>query len=143
MGTRPVEGALARIEELRELIRRHNELYHTLDSPEIPDSEFDALVVELSSLEAANPDLAQDGSPTADVGGRALNAFSEVVHALPMRSLDNAFDLDELRAWSERVAKRLGEVPPAWVCELKFDGLAVSLRYENGRMVQAATRGDG
>jgi len=143
VGTRPVEGALARIEELRELIRRHNELYHTLDSPEIPDSEFDALVVELSSLEAANPDLAQDGSPTADVGGRALNAFSEVVHALPMRSLDNAFDLDELRAWSERVAKRLGEVPPAWVCELKFDGLAVSLRYENGRMVQAATRGDG
>jgi DNA ligase (NAD+) len=143
VGTRPVEGALARIEELRLLIRRHNELYHTLDSPEIPDSDFDALVVELRDLEAANPDLAVDGSPTAEVGGRALNAFSEVVHALPMRSLDNAFDLDELRAWSERVARRLGEVPPAWVCELKFDGLAVSLRYEDGRMVQAATRGDG
>ncbi len=143
MGTRPVEGALARIEELRGLIRRHNELYHTLDSPEIPDVDFDALVVELRDLEAADPDLAVDGSPTSSVGGRALNAFTEVVHALPLRSLDNAFDLDELRAWSERVARRLGEVPPAWVCELKFDGLAVSLRYEDGRMVQAATRGDG
>ena len=143
MGTRPVEGALARIEELRGLIRRHNELYHTLDSPEIPDVDFDALVVELRDLEAADPDLAVDGSPTSSVGGRALNAFTEVVHAFPLRSLDNAFDLDELRAWSERVARRLGEVPPAWVCELKFDGLAVSLRYEDGRMVQAATRGDG
>jgi DNA ligase (NAD+) len=143
VGTRPVEGALARIEELRGLIRRHNELYHTLDSPEIPDVDFDALVVELRDLEAADPDLAVDGSPTSSVGGRALNAFTEVVHALPLRSLDNAFDLDELRAWSERVARRLGEVPPAWVCELKFDGLAVSLRYEDGRMVQAATRGDG
>jgi|TARA_Y100000031_G_scaffold103201_1_gene113151 DNA ligase (NAD+) len=143
VGTRPVEGALARIEELRELIRRHNELYHTLDSPEIPDADFDALVVELGDLEAANPDLVVDGSPSSGVGGRSLGAFTEVVHALPMRSLDNAFDLEELRAWSERVERRLGGAPPAWVCELKFDGLAVSLRYEDGRMVQAATRGDG
>ena len=143
MGIRPVEGALARIEELRELIRHHNELYHTLDSPQIPNADFDAMVVELSDLEAANPDLAVHGSPTSDVGGRTLNTFDEVTHTLPMRSLDNAFDLDELRAWVERVTKRLGEVPPAWVCELKFDGLAVSLRYEDGLMVQAATRGDG
>ena len=143
MGTRPVEGALARIEQLRELVRHHNELYHALDSPEIPDADFDALVVELRDLEAANPDLVVTDPSVSGVGGPTLNTFDEVVHALPMRSLDNAFDLDELRAWAERVTRRLGAVPPAWVCELKFDGLAVSLRYENGRMVQAATRGDG
>ena len=131
------------MDELVALIRHHDERYHTLDDPEIPDADFDALVVELRDLEAAHPGLVAADSPTHRVGGGASNTFAEVEHGSPMRSLDNAFDMDELRAWDERVGRRLGGAPSAWVCELKFDGLAVSIRYEDGRLVQAATRGDG
>ena len=131
------------MDELVALIRHHDERYHTLDDPEIPDADFDALVVELRDLEAAHPGLVAADSPTHRVGSGASNTFAEVEHGIPMRSLDNAFDLDELRAWDERVGRRLGGAPSAWVCELKFDGLAVSIRYEDGRLVQAATRGDG
>ena len=131
------------MDELVALIRHHDERYHTLDDPEIPDADFDALVVELRDLEAAHPGLVAADSPTHRVGSGASNTFAEVEHGSPMRSLDNAFDLDELRAWDERVGRRLGGAPSAWVCELKFDGLAVSIRYEDGRLVQAATRGDG
>ena len=122
----------------------HFERYHAEDEPEIPDADYDALVVELRALEAEYPELGTDDSPTRRVGSTGRSTFDEVAHRVPLRSLDNAFDVDELRAWSERVLRRLDDDPvPAWACELKFDGLAVSLRYEDGHLVQAATRGDG
>ena len=122
----------------------HFERYHAEDEPEIPDADYDALVVELRALEAEYPELVTDDSPTRRVGSTGRSTFDEVAHRVPLRSLDNAFDVDELRAWSERVLRRLDDDPvPAWACELKFDGLAVSLRYEDGHLVQAATRGDG
>ena len=132
-----------RIEELRRLIRRHMDLYYGSDSPEISDAEFDALVRELSDLEAAHPELADSQSPTEAIGAASFTTFDPVVHAVPMTSLDNAMDEDELRAWGERVLKGLDGQLPRYVCELKIDGLAISIRYEKGRLVQAATRGDG
>jgi len=133
----------ARVDELRAEIAHHNERYHTLDDPEISDADYDALVRELRQLEADHPDLVTDDSPTALVGGAISTTFSPVTHRVPMMSLDNAMDADELRAWADRVVKGLDGAEPTFVCELKFDGLAISLRYENGRFVQAATRGDG
>jgi len=139
-----VQDAATRIDELRALVGYHFERYHAEDEPEIPDADYDALVVELRALEAEYPELVTDDSPTRRVGSTGRSTFDEVAHRVPLRSLDNAFDVDELRAWSERVLRRLDDDPvPAWACELKFDGLAVSLRYEDGHLVQAATRGDG
>lgn len=132
-----------RIEELRRLIRRHMDLYYGTDSPEISDAEFDALVRELSDLEAAHPEFADSQSPTEAIGAASFTTFDPVVHAVPMTSLDNAMDEDELRAWGERVLKGLDGQVPRYVCELKIDGLAISIRYEKGRLTQAATRGDG
>jgi len=132
-----------RVEELRAQIRQHNDLYYGKDSPEISDADYDLLVRELRDLEAAHPELADADSPSEAVGSSDITTFDPVVHAVPMTSLDNAMDEDELRAWGERVVKGLGDVPIAYVCELKIDGLAISIRYENGVMVQAATRGDG
>tara|TARA_B100000745_G_scaffold165242_1_gene108157 strand:+ start:11437 stop:13479 length:2043 start_codon:yes stop_codon:yes gene_type:complete len=139
----------SRIDELRVLVGFHFDRYHAEDDPQIPDADYDALVVELRTLEAEYPNLATDDSPALLVGSAGRSTFDEVIHRVPLRSLDNAFDVDELRAWSERVLRRLGVDPgdgastPSWTCELKFDGLAVSLRYEDGLLVQAATRGDG
>jgi DNA ligase (NAD+) len=132
-----------RAEELRALIRQHNNLYYGSDSPEISDAEYDLLVRELQDLEAAHPELADAESPTEAVGAAAVTTFDPVVHAVPMTSLDNAMDEDELRAWGDRIVKGLGEDAAQYVCELKIDGLAISIRYENGVLVQAATRGDG
>ena len=132
-----------RVDELRAQIAHHNERYHTLDDPEISDADYDALVRELRQLEADHPDLASDDSPTGLVGGAISATFSPVTHRVPMMSLDNAMDAEELRAWADRVTKGLDGAVPTFVCELKFDGLAISLRYEDGRFVQAATRGDG
>ena len=132
-----------RIEELRAQIRHHNAQYHTLDNPEISDAEFDTLSRELRDLEATHPELADGASPIEAVGGAALTTFDPVQHRVPMTSLDNAMDESELRAWGDRVAKGLGDQPVQYVCELKIDGLAISIRYENGVLVQAATRGDG
>jgi len=132
-----------RVEELRVLIRQHNNLYYGTDSPEISDAEYDALVRELQGLEAAHPELADANSPTEAVGAAVVTTFDPVVHAVPMTSLDNAMDEDELRAWGDRIVKGLGENSAQFVCELKIDGLAISIRYENGVLVQAATRGDG
>ena len=132
-----------RAEELRALIRQHNNLYYGSDSPEISDAEYDLLVRELQDLEAAHPELADSESPTEAVGAAAITTFDPVVHAVPMTSLDNAMDEDELRAWGDRIVKGLGEDAAQYVCELKIDGLAISIRYENGVLVQAATRGDG
>ncbi len=131
-----------RSEELRALIAHHNDRYHRLDDPEIPDAEYDELVRELRSIETAHPDLAVAGSPTEEVGAAPSALFEPVVHRVPMMSLDNAFTPEELEAWATRLAR---QVPPdtEFVCELKIDGLAISLRYVQGRFVQAATRGDG
>ena len=141
-GDTPVTPAL-RVGELRAQIAHHNERYHTLDDPEVSDADYDALVRELRQLEADHPDLATDDSPTGLVGGAVSATFAPVTHRVPMMSLDNAMDADELRAWADRVIKGLDGDQPTFVCELKFDGLAISLRYEGGRFVQAATRGDG
>ena len=140
---RTAATAASRIAELRDTIARHNQAYYGHDAPEISDAEYDELVRELAGLESANPDLASAESPTQTVGGAAVTTFSPVTHAIPMTSLDNAMDEDELRAWGERVAKGLGGASAHYVCELKIDGLAISIRYENGELVQAATRGDG
>lgn len=137
-----------RIDELRGVIRRHNRLYYEQDSPEIPDAEFDALLRELRALEDAHPDLITPDSPTQSVGGAATTTFASVEHRVPMMSLDNAFSADEVDAWGNRLRRRIDELGAAaesvgLVAELKIDGLAVSIRYENGELVQAATRGDG
>lgn len=133
-----------RSEQLRRVIAHHNERYYALDDPEISDADYDLLVRELAALEAAHPELAAADSPTRQVGaGRLATTFSEVAHRVPMTSLDNAMDVAELEAWGERVAKGLAGETPQFVCEPKIDGLAISLRYEGGRFVQAATRGDG
>ena len=133
----------SRVEALRAEIAHHNERYHTLDDPEISDADYDALVRELRRIEADHPELEDSTSPTNQVGGAISATFSSVVHRVPMMSLDNAMDGDELRAWADRVVKGLDGEVPTFVCELKFDGLAISLRYEDGQFVQAATRGDG
>ncbi|MFK7916484.1 MAG: NAD-dependent DNA ligase LigA [Ilumatobacter sp.] len=132
-----------RIDELRRQITYHNERYHTLDDPEIGDADFDELARELRSLEAAHPELVTPDSPTQLVGGAGNATFEPVEHDVAMMSLDNAMDADELHAWADRVVKGLDGAVPTFVCELKFDGLAMSLRYEHGRFVRAATRGDG
>jgi DNA ligase (NAD+) len=130
----------ARIDELRELIRYHNRRYYDLDEPEISDAEYDGLVRRLLELEAEHPELVTDDSPTQAPGGGVT--FSPVAHVVPMLSLDNAFNLDDLAAWGKRL-ERLVPEPVAFVGEPKLDGLAISLVYERGRLVRAATRGDG
>ncbi|MCE2531561.1 MAG: NAD-dependent DNA ligase LigA [Acidimicrobiia bacterium] len=139
----PPDGARARAAELRRLVRHHAELYHVRDSPEIPDADYDALLAELRALEEQHPELADANSPTSTIGAPPSALFAPVAHDVPMMSLDNAFDLDELRAWDTRAASRLDGPAGPYVCELKFDGLAISVRYEQGRLVRAATRGDG
>jgi DNA ligase (NAD+) len=133
-----------RAAELRELIAHHDRRYHELDDPEIPDADYDALVRELRAIEDAFPDLVVPESPTQRVGSApSTTTFAPVEHRVPMTSLDNAMDEAELRAWGDRVARGLAGAPARFVCELKIDGLAMSLRYERGAYVQAATRGDG
>lgn len=132
-----------RVEQLRGLINHHNRRYHELDAPEIADAEFDALVRELRQLEDAH-DVAVATSPTQRVGGVPSAQFSEVTHLQPMMSLDNVFDAEELLGWWRRNERLLGEGTVArFVCELKIDGLAMSLLYEHGTFTRAATRGDG
>ena len=151
------DAPAARADWLREQIEHHNYQYYVLDAPTIPDAEYDALFRELQELEAAHPELLTPESPTQRVGGQPLTAFATVRHRLPMLSLNNAFDDDDVIGFDRRCAQGLGRTVAAegaadlfsaadaveYACELKFDGLAMSLRYENGRLVQAATRGDG
>jgi len=137
-----------RVEQLRAIIRHHNDRYYLEDAPEIPDSDYDSLVRELQQLEQQFPDLITPDSPTQVVSGAASATFAPVLHRVPMMSLDNAFSSDELVAWGGRLARRLADLGEnegsvGLVAELKIDGLAMSLRYENGTLVQAATRGDG
>lgn len=137
----------ARMTELIEQIRYHNKRYYEQDMPEIPDAEWDLLNRELQELESAYPELASADSPTQTVGGAPSATFAPVVHRVPMMSLDNAFSIDELQAWASRVVKGLdlndAAAPVGYMCELKIDGVACSIRYENGALVQAATRGNG
>jgi DNA ligase (NAD+) len=137
-------SAAKRIQGLREEIRRHEELYYVHATPEISDAEFDALMRELQALEAAHPELVTPDSPTQRVGGRPVAAFANVEHLVPMLSLDNAYNEEELRAFDERVRRGLGaDGSVAYVAELKIDGLSIALTYEEGALVRGATRGDG
>jgi DNA ligase (NAD+) len=145
-----VDQATSRHAELAEAIHRANRLYYQDDAPELSDAEYDALFRELVALESARPELVTSDSPTQRVGGAISTTFDEVRHRRPMLSLSNAFSHDELRAFDARVRRGLGLDPapePApdltYVAELKIDGLAITLRYERGRFVQGATRGDG
>ena len=132
-----------RARELRELIENHNYRYYVLDDPEIPDAQFDELMRELQQLESGHPELADVDSPTQRVGGQASREFREVVHAVPMLSLDNAFSEQDIVDFDRRARERLDVESIAYSAEPKIDGLAITLRYEQGRLVQAATRGDG
>ncbi|HET8801911.1 MAG TPA: NAD-dependent DNA ligase LigA [Marinobacter sp.] len=132
------------VETLRLAIEDHNYRYYVLDDPRVPDAEYDRLFRELQSLEADYPELASEDSPTRRVGSSVETSFEEVVHRLPMLSLDNAFSDEELRDFDRRVRERLGTDDDIdYVCEPKLDGLAVSLHYEQGALTRAATRGDG
>jgi DNA ligase (NAD+) len=137
-----VKAKSRRAEELREQIRRHEHAYHVLDQPEITDAQYDALYLELRKLEEAHPELVTPDSPTQRVGGEAGEQFSKVKHRSPMLSLQNAFEEAEIRAWDKRVRGVVGDAA-TYVCELKIDGLAISLTYAGGRLRRAATRGDG
>ena len=131
-----------RAEELRELIAHHNRRYFELDDPEISDAEYDELVRELASIEEAHPELVTAASPTQQVGGAPVGLFAEVRHRTPMMSLDKTTSYEELLAWGKRMERYIsGEV--VFNCELKIDGLAMSLLYEAGKLTRAATRGDG
>src|SRR5690554_4790880 len=133
-----------RAADLRELLSRYNREYYELDQPSVPDAEYDRLFRELVALEAAHEELRCDDSPTQKVGGKALAAFSQVAHETPMLSLDNAFSEDEFETFSKRIAERLDSASDiAFCCEPKLDGSAVSILYEQGVLVRAATRGDG
>ena len=131
-----------RVEELRELIRRHEHAYYVLDMPEITDAEFDALFLELRRIEESRPELVTADSPTQRVGGEASEQFAKVRHRSPMLSLQNAFDESEIRAFDKRVRAAVGD-EVVYCAELKIDGLAISCTYTKGRLTRAATRGDG
>src|SRR5579863_1403026 len=128
---------------LRELLNRYSYEYHILDTPSVDDAEYDRLLRELQTLEERHPDLRTPDSPTSRVGAAPSNAFAPYRHVVPMLSLGNAFGAGELRGWQQRVARLAAGEPLAYVAELKIDGLAISLRYEDGLFVSGGTRGDG
>ncbi|MFP4481854.1 MAG: NAD-dependent DNA ligase LigA [Thermovirgaceae bacterium] len=137
------EKAAAKAEELRKEIERHNYLYYVLDQPEISDEAYDGLMRELRELEERFPEVAVVESPTRRVGGEPLEEFEKVRHSVPMLSLENAFSDEELRSFFRRTETAVSGEDLEYFCELKIDGLAVSLRYEDGRFVRGATRGNG
>ncbi|MCG3463758.1 NAD-dependent DNA ligase LigA [Xenorhabdus bovienii] len=139
-----MENIIEKINKLRATLRHHEYLYHVMDAPEIPDAEYDRLMRELKVLEEQHPELITADSPTQRVGAAPLTAFEQVRHEIPMLSLDNVFDEESYLAFDKRVRDRLKDSRDlVFCCELKLDGLAVSLLYEDGELVQAATRGDG
>jgi DNA ligase (NAD+) len=131
------------IERLRAELERHNRLYYLDATPEISDFEFDQMLKRLEALEAANPKYDDPNSPTKRVGGAPIESFASVVHDPPMLSIENAYTLDELREWHERVLRGIGRESVEYEAELKIDGVSISLLYENGALVRGATRGDG
>ncbi len=132
-----------RIEQLRQQIRHHDYLYYVLAEPEITDREYDTLMAELKQLEQANPELITEDSPTQRVSGEPLEGFETVEHSSPMLSIDNTYSAEEVREFDKRVRKTLGEQKFHYLLDPKIDGVAMSLRYEAGRLVRATTRGDG
>src|ERR1700674_1140308 len=131
------------IEELREKLRYHEYRYYVLDDPEISDAAYDRVMRRLKELETAYPELVTPDSPTVRVGGAPREGFSTVRHARPMLSLDNAFSYDALRDWDRRVREGIGQEKIEYIAEHKFDGLSISLQYEDGVLVRGVTRGDG
>src|SRR5690606_35547943 len=137
------EAAKRRCNELRKEIEQHNYNYYVLDAPTIPDADYDRLMNELVALESQYPGLITPESPTQRVGAKPLAEFPEVDHIVPMLSLANAFDEDEMRAFDKRVREKIDVDTVIYAGETKLDGLAVNLFYENGKLVRGATRGDG
>ena len=137
------QSAEKRLQQLREELNRHNYLYYIEARPQVSDREYDKLMQELIDIETAHPEFASPNSPTQRVGGDAQSELKSVRHAVPMMSIDNTYSEAEVRAFDERVRKSLDGQTPAYVLEPKIDGASVSLRYEEGRLVQAATRGRG
>src|SRR5215471_8225870 len=131
------------IESLRDEIRHHEYRYYVLDDPEISDVEFDRLMNELKKLEAEHPELITRDSPTQRVGGKPREGFVKVQHSIPMLSLDNSYNEEELRNWERRVHELAGRKNIEYVCELKLDGMSLALRYEDGKLARGITRGDG
>lgn len=130
-----------RIETLRKQLEYHNHRYYVDNAPEISDFEFDTLMRELQELEKTHPEFADPNSPSARVGSDLTAEFHTVKHRFPMLSLGNTYSLDELHEFIDRIEREAG--PTEYVCELKFDGTAISLTYEHGRLLRAVTRGDG
>ena len=139
----PSNELIQQVQTLRQIIEEHNYRYYVLDDPNVPDAEYDRLLRQLERLEQENPELIMPESPTQRVGGKPLNSFSEVEHILPMLSLNNAFDGDEMAAFDKRVRDKLLINDISYTAETKLDGLAISLLYEDGKLVRGATRGDG
>lgn len=142
--------ATAHLNAIKDQLRQHNHRYYVLDDPSVPDAQYDRLMQELLSIESENPQWVTEDSPSQRVGGKPLDGFSQVTHALPMLSLDNAFNADDLRDFDRRVRERLHKHDDraldksiTYTCEPKLDGIAVSLTYQQGVLVTAATRGDG
>jgi DNA ligase (NAD+) len=142
VGYMDLHAAQQKVNELRDLLTQYGHEYYVLDKPTVPDAEYDGLMRELMDLEEKFPELKSADSPTERVGGTVLDMFEKVVHDIPLLSLGNAFNEQDLRDFDRRVRQVVGE-DYSYVCELKIDGLAVSLRYENGLFVQGSTRGDG
>ncbi len=137
-----IQSAERKIKDLQNILNQYNYEYHVLDTPSVPDSEYDRLMNELTALEEQFPELKTEDSPTQRVGGEILDMFEKVEHETSMLSLGNAFNEQDLRDFDRRVRQNAGD-DVTYVCELKIDGLAVSLRYENGLFSIGATRGDG
>src|ERR1700719_787971 len=133
----------AQIEKLREELRHHEHQYYVLDNPEISDAAYDALMRKLKALEGRHPELATPDSPTRRVGGKPREGFVKVRHSSPMLSLDNTYNEEELRAWERRVHELTGREDVDYVCELKLDGMSLSLGYDDGQLARGITRGDG
>lgn len=134
---------IAQMRQLIQLIAKHNHAYYVMDQPTIEDSEYDQLFHQLKALEEQYPHLQQPDTPTVKVGGQALSKFVTVTHAVPMLSLGNVFNKEELFAFARRIEERLPNQKIEYDVELKFDGLAISLWYEHGVLVRGVTRGDG
>ncbi|MDN6127480.1 MAG: NAD-dependent DNA ligase LigA, partial [Tetragenococcus halophilus] len=136
------DSVVKRAKELREQLNQYSYEYYVKDAPSVEDFVYDSLYQELVDIENKHPELVTEDSPTQRVGGRVLEGFEKVVHNVPLYSLNDVFNKEDITAFDQRVQKALGH-QVSYTCELKIDGLSVSLRYENGKLVQGATRGDG